>query len=471
MKTRYSFALTALLATAAVAQTTVVQPDTFSHRATIELSGPGPFHQLALPLAVYQGMQQSDFGDLRVFNSQGEVVPYALLRKESRTISRVDETSVPLFPIVAPRGKLADTDGISVEVRKNADGTLVAVKQSSTAGSNGNIVRGVVLDASKIKGGVRTLRLTTGPSSTPFHAYTIETSDDLQQWRLLKSDAQLVRMEHDGQRIERNSTEWNGDAGKYLRVMWTNPEQAPAITAVSVGTMKTSFDQAPRIWSEPIVPTKSKDNLYSYALPGRMPLEQLRINLPQPNTLTQLQIQHYVQSYHRHRNEDHWETLTQTTVYRLQSPQGEVVSPEIDLHSEPESTLQLVVDTRSGGVGATPPTLQVGFVPHTLVFLGRGSAPFSLAWGAPSVSNTALDIGTLVPGYSLDTKLTASSATLKTSDLAAAPGSLTKAQQDALTPASKNLLWAVLIAGVLVLGGMAALLIKQMKQETPPRQE
>jgi hypothetical protein len=478
MKNITLFAVAALFSSSALADTSPVHLDTFANRAAIELNGTGPFHQVALPLAVYQGVQQSDLGDLRVFNAQGEVVPYALLRKESQSVSKRNEVSVPLFPIVVARNKSTESGDLSVEVRKNADGTLVSLKQSTAPIKNGSVVQGVVLDASKIKNGVRSLRLNVGPSSEPFVAYSIETSDDLQQWRMLKSDAQLVRMEHDGQRIERTSVEWDGDAGKYLRVMWADPDHAPAIKGALVGTVQTSFDQAPRIWSTAIAPVKAQDNTYLYNLPGRLPLEQIRISLPQTNTLTQMQIQHYVETRHRahheisrHREEGQWETLANEVVYRLQSPQGEVISPEIGLYGGTESRLQLVADKRGGGVGTVPPTLQVGFVPHTLVFLARGNAPFSLAWGAPSVESAVLNVATLVPGYSTDKKLSASPATLKLSEASDAANATSSTQQKGVEPASKGLLWGVLIVGLLVLGGMAAMLVKQMKQGSATRQE
>jgi len=471
--------IAALIATGASAQTGPIRPDTFTNRAAVELKGSGPFHQLVLPFAVYQGIHQHDLADLRIFNGQGEVVPYALLRQQSQTVSKRDEVTLPIFPIVVSNNKEGDAGDLSVEIRKNTDGTLVAVKQSGTTIKNGKLVQGVILDASKIENNVRSLRLDVGPSNEPFHAYTVSTSDDLQHWRTLKSHAQLVRMEHDGRRIERNSVEWDGNAGKYLRVLWADPERAPAIKSAGVGTVHTSYDQAARLWSEPIAASKQDDNIYGYSLPGRLPLEQVRINLPQTNTLTQLQVRHYVEGYRydkrRHvskeREQGAWVTLANEVVYRLQSPQGEVVSPEITLHARPENRLQLVIDKRGGGVGATPPTLQVGFVPHTLVFLARGPEPFTLAWGAPKVDAAALDIGTLVPGYSADKKLSAAQATLKLANIPTAANVATQTQQDSAAPASRGMLWAVLIIGLLVLGGMAAMLIKQMKQGSAGKPE
>jgi hypothetical protein len=458
----YFFLLSIWIAIGAAAQTPV--PSTFSQRAAIVLSGPGPYHRLTLPLAVYQGVQRADLGDLRVFNGRGEPVPYALLRSTSTTARVVEEKPVPLFPIVSKKGGQGSDGDLSLELRRSADGTLIALRQSPAIAGTDRQVRGVIVDASQQGKGLRLLRLTVGPSSTPFHAYSIETSDDLQQWRMLKADAQLVQLEHDGRRIERNTAEWTEDAGKYLRILWSEPQQAPEIREVTVGTVRTSVEQPPAVWSSEMLPVATDKNAYEYALPGHLPLELLRINLPEQNTLVPLAIQRRL-TYRRHQHEEtSWQTIASTVVYRLQSPQGEMRSSDIILNLPGENRLRLSIDARGSGLGKAPPSLQVGFVPHSLVFLARGEGPFTLAWGASGVDIAALPMSTLMPGYSDERTLSASPAEVQAA-FTAAPAVAT-ANGETSAPLSKGALWAILIGGVSVLGGMVWALLRQMKRET-----
>lgn len=110
-------------------------------------------------------------------------------------------TKVPLFPIVATADDNDTKDNISLSVRRNNDGTLISLNTTdSTLATDSTVVRGVVLDTSRIKGKLRSLQLAVGKSRIPFHAFSIEISNDLQHWRLLKAHAQL---EHKGQRIEK----------------------------------------------------------------------------------------------------------------------------------------------------------------------------------------------------------------------------------------------------------------------------
>ena len=211
-----------------------------------------------------------------------------------------------------------------------------------------------------------------------------------------------------------------------------------------------------------------------------MPLEKLRINLPQINTLAPMSIQYFPPQerhrprlgWHHHRREEaRWGDLAQTVVYRLQAPQGEAKSADIALYGTVANRLRLVTDDRSGGIGSVPPSLQIGFVPHVLVFLARGNGPFVLAWGAKGVEPASLALSTLVPGYDAKAPLNAAQASLPASGIVQAkPAPLAGgATPEGSSPSAKWVLWAVLLGGLLVLGGMARSLIQQLRQ--PPKEK
>ncbi|MFP5393274.1 MAG: DUF3999 family protein, partial [Gammaproteobacteria bacterium] len=144
------------------------------------------------------------------------------------------------------------------------------------------------------------------------------------------------------------------------------------------------------------------------------------------------------------------------------TPAGAVRSPDLILGRGPAQRLRLEFDER-GGAGGQGVTLQVGFTPATLVFLARGQGPFTLAWGSATAKPAALDAATLIPGYREDAPLDASPATLgPVRGAAPVATAATQAQPAKLSPAA---LWAILLAGVAVLGGMALMLFKQMKAQ------
>ncbi|WP_265946007.1 DUF3999 domain-containing protein [Dechloromonas sp. A34] len=465
MKTSLALILATLLI-APVAAETPPRPEHFAHHATISVSDGGPFHQLALPLVVYQGASDAELADLRVFNGQGEALPYALLRAQAQAESQRRELAVPFFPLLVPGPGAAGERDLAVTVRQGADGTLIAVRQSPAAPKSAAIVRGVVVDGSQLKGSIRSLRLLTEASPTAFHRYTVESSSDLQNWRLLKRDAQLVRLEHQGHRVENDGVEWDSAADRYLRLLWADPQRAPAIRSVRLAAVETSFKPPLRLWSPEMAPTAIQGGSYDYAWTGQLPLDRLRINLPQVNTLAPLVIQRQT-SRHRHRDRPRWDTLAQAVAYRLQTPQGEVRSADITLHAAVENRLRLAIDARGGAIGSLPPTVQIGFVPHLLVFLARGEGPFVLAWGAGDLGRADLPIATLLPGYDAAVALNATPASLASPGKAngqpvAAAGD---GGEDAPVVPARWILWAVLLTGLLVLAAMARALTRQLRPD------
>lgn len=440
-------------------------PAQFAFRSAIQIHEKGAYQQLGLTLPVYQGALSPNLADLRVFNAAGEALPYAFVAQESSVETRREEQSVPIFPLRAPAGPRGEADDVAVSVRQTGDGTLVSVRKSTASAGRGAQVRGLLLDASKLKGSVRSLRLVTRTNGTPIHAYTIESSHDLQHWRMLKSDAQLVHLAHDGHRIDIDSAEWEAPADRYLRLLWADPQRAPAVSAVLLSSVESQLAAPPRLWSAEIRPGTVGDGEYDYAWAGQMPLEMLRINLPQINSLAPLTLQRPVThiSRVRHREELRWSTLAHSVVFRLESPQGEIRSPDIALHEPVVNRLRLSLDRRAGTLGDKPPTLQIGFVPGQIVFLARGEGPFILAWGASGLARADLPLTTLVPSNDGKFQLPAKVATL------GPPESLRSASSDkpaaAESPSdNKWILWLVLLGGLLVLGGMARALTRQLRQ-------
>ena len=57
---------------------TALSPQDFASGMTVVVSREAPVYRVTVPLAVYQGTVREDLGDLRVFNAQGEAVPYSL---------------------------------------------------------------------------------------------------------------------------------------------------------------------------------------------------------------------------------------------------------------------------------------------------------------------------------------------------------------------------------------------------------
>jgi hypothetical protein len=116
------------------------------------------------------------------------------------------------------------------------------------------------------------------------------------------------------------------------------------------------------------------------------------------------------------------------------------------------------------------PTLQVGWVPHQLVFAARGKPPFTLAYGNRAAKPGAIAIASLIPGYREDAGNTVRAAKAAATPTVNVQAAAAQGQQELggavrleeQVDWKRWTLWGVLGLGVLILGAMASRLMKQL---------
>jgi hypothetical protein len=438
-----------LLSAAATAQS----PSDFHAKAVIELEGGGPYYRLTLPIQVHFAAHSPELRDLRVFNGQGETVPFSLIRDQARTERAEQQIALKWFPLYAAD---ATPDSLrQVRIERRSDGTVVSVLDSAAADAGPQKLRGYLLDISQAKGAARTLDLDWDPTVAGFQQLSVEASDDLQTWQRWEGSAQLARLEFNGGHVERRQIDLPGGHAAYLRLTWHEPAVAPALTA-AVLTVGSSTDRpASFVWSEAMAASRSETGSYEWHYPQPVAIERLKIALPQINVLTPVEL--FAKD---ERAQHEWRLLTRTVLYRLLINGKELQQPEVSLSTAPVLALRLVPDARGGGLGGGTPTLSVGVTAQQLLFLARGARPFTLAVGKDGTKQANLTPAILVPGYGSPGAPPISAALL---------GPVTSAgPADAAPEAPAGrwqmlVLWAVLLLGISAIGIMAARLLRETK--------
>ena len=77
-------------------------PQEFGWRVPIAINASAPYQRLTLPMAVYQNAAQLDLRDLRVFNSEGRMVPLAHMAQNGSHEKTSRNTALRWFPLTAP---------------------------------------------------------------------------------------------------------------------------------------------------------------------------------------------------------------------------------------------------------------------------------------------------------------------------------------------------------------------------------
>jgi hypothetical protein len=450
MRCAYSLLLLACILPAAAAE----RPDDFAYAVPVEIGAGEALQRLEIPQAVYAGSVEAYLADLRVFNGRGETVPFAFLPRAVPESAESEAVPLRFFPLHGMRGTAAQD--LDVRAERTADGTVVRVR-SARGSARERVVLGYLVDASEHKTPLRTLELDWKPTADGFNGtLRVEGSDDLARWTTLAAAAPLLSLQFAGERLEQKSVELPGVRSRYLRLSW--PARQPALELQRLhGRPGPAPVEPERRWSSATVTTASKTGEYLFDLGGKLPVDRLRVELPEPNSLVAVDV------LARQRPEDAWQPVARGVVYRLTRDSTEVVSPPLPVAGHGRRYWLLRVDEKGGGLGNDMPAVQAGWVPEEIVFVARGEAPFQLAYGSTGMQRSAYPVETVVPGWRADEPLRAAQAQTGAQRELAGPAAL-RERLDYKT----WLLWGALALGVAILAWMAWQLARQMRSGEQP---
>jgi hypothetical protein len=445
-----------LLVAFAAAAAAQEKPSGHPFSAPLTLDPGASHYRFSVPAAVYRGAGRRDLGDLRVFNGSGEPVPHAFAPREAQpAVPRLQ--AVNLFPLHGDREK--GIDATSVRVERTPRGTLVNVSVTDAVPAPRRKLVGYLVDTSELKAPQEALVLAWQAREGFSGRARVEGSEDLQSWRTLAANAPILFLEHAGARLERNRVELSGARAKYLRLAFEGIAPDFELKEVRV-ELRPEKAEPVREWVLlPATPGKTPGELLVDTR-ARYPVDRLKLVLPQANTVAQVQFST------RERAEEPWRPGGSATAYRLTRDGGELTNPEIRVAVNPDRYWRILVDQKGGGFGAGEVKLELGWLPHEVLFAARGAGPFTLAYGNSLAMPGAVSLAAVLPQHE---KLAAAAARVGEVSGRAPPAASLFSDPVRFVrglgenrEARKWMLWTVLLAGVLLLGWMAQRLLKDL---------
>lgn len=439
----------------------------FASAVELGVDGRQALYEVAVPNALYQGVVRADLGDVRVFNGASEVVPHAFRPRMTGQPAPIEHSTLTPFVLSAPAG--VATEGFNARIERDGDRFRFEIADRPSAASERTV--GYVLDTSGMAQPIRALRLDIGAmTGNVASSVRVEVSDDLQTWRPVVTGAPIVRLEAAGQQLRQDRIEFAPRRAKYWRISWGGDRRALTIASVEAEFASGPVEPA-REWTE-MAASPGKAGEYLFDAGGRFPVDRLQFKLPQANTVAVIEI------LTRNQASDPWRSTAAATIYRLTQDGTEVSSSPVSIPLTTDRHWLVRVDQRGGGIGQGSLSASIGWVPHRLVFVARGSPPFQLAFGSAQAAPSSYRVDTLIPGYRADQAIEPGKAQVQGHPsgqaiaIAAVQGPVRTVAGDAArapsTPVKLWGLWTSIIAGVAVLAWMAWRLSRQLSSSASP---
>ena len=441
-----SWALTACAQAAGLGHPMGLSPQDYAHGYPIATPAEASAYRITLPLAIYQGTVREDLGDLAVFNARGEVVPFFIRPLPANAEPARSPEYLPLFPL------LGTMPATAAEMRVTIDSPRVALNLSSSGVTPASVPHQYLLDARELEGSVTALELIWSQAPPEFSGrLRIESSDDLDSWRLAAAAAPIASLQADGREFLQARIDLPPTRAKFWRLSWVDGVPSLPVTKVRAQFAQGRSDAG---WEKEAVRGERdarRPTDFLFDLGGHLPVQRVDLQLTEPNSLVVADL------YTRNDPRDAWSFVTRARFYRIRTPHGDDQNEPIDIPLNPHRSWLVRI---ASPASVRAPALIAAWRPSEIVFLAQGAPPFLLAYGSGSSVAERTNLAPLMSNISVQT------ATL--GDAQELGGAARLLEATPPFPTRRWVLWLVLLAALAVLGYMAVRLFKDSEPQ-PPR--
>lgn len=457
----YTALLWALCATAHAAPDAALQRKDFAYTREVVLAPDlTPLAAIELPTDVYRASRSAGLVDVVVFNASESLVPDALQRPAAELAKAQNAISVPFFPMTLEQ--VSAPIELALSITRGSDGEVLALRSQTPEQAQGaqsaRPVGAYVLDLRNTLEGADTStpRLIAArfewltPPTDLILPLLVESSDDLIHWQPVAVEGGILHLEHDGKRIDRDRIEWSPLRAAFMRVRASGKAALPSqLQAVQIETARSSI--APKLDRVAVSGSLvvADRPVFRFDLGGPVPVEEVEIELPEDNSVIAAEL------FCADQPAGPYTHVAQANFYRV-STAGAVPlhGPRVRIPARNARYYELRVDPSRARVDNGAPRLITYHVPERLLFLRRGDAPYTLAYGRHNVQRQRFS-----PTELLNLS-NAQVATATLSERQIAGGDQLLQPPPPATPYKTYALWAALIAGVALLAWLSVRLLR-----------
>jgi hypothetical protein len=427
------------------------RPGDFAYGVPVEVTQRAAAYRLAIPLDVYTKSTHEDLRDIRIFNADGEVVPYEIQQAPTDFAPADETTPLPLFSL---RGDAQPAlAGLRITIESSA--TSVNLQAGATP-AQARTITSYLLDARQISGPLYALQLQWPEDAADFTgSIRVEAGDDLNSLHEIISGATVINLHGSGTHLVQNRVDLNGSKAKYWRLTWIGKAAPFEVTSVSAQTTPDRRELQTLSLTVKGVQANAKPQEYSFDLEARLPVTKIDLLLPQENSVETVQL------LSRNAVTGSWRSIFAGDFFRLGEQVHERHNPPFKIGQDSDRFWLARFD-RALAASSAPPLLQVKWDAQDIVFLARGPGPYQLAYGNGAVTAASSTLGALLSGMNVVEVTAGAPITL---------GGAGRMTPPPRTVAWKmGILWTILGIGMLLLAFMAYRLSRELMDQ-PPKPE
>lgn len=439
-------------------------PEDFQWRATVDTAGRSGLLRAALPADALMRVQSPAANDLRVFDRAGRSVPFALASPpQAAATPELATQEVLALPLHTARaGGALPSGALQVQIANGPQGQTVWVQAGPPAATTvaSAVLPAALFDTRGLQQAVGALRIrATLPVNTPV-LVTLSTSEDLATWTPVRAQGRLYRFEGEGapanDRLE--LPEPLQLKKRFLRLDWAGQEGVTVQAVTGIVLPAQPVPQRPGVTLG--APRTDGSSALEWTLPSALPIVQLEIAPTQANSLVPVRI------LGRRQAGEPWRPLAQAVLYRLGSTGQESSNPPVTI--APASLRSLRIEATYGArLQDVPLQVVARFAPVDLVFVAGDQGPYTIAAGRADTAAAALPVGMIAAASTTPLQDLPQARLTEVRSAAAPAPSVIAAHLPEGVDARSATLWAVLLVGVVVLGGVAWSLLRQVNAPPP----
>jgi len=453
------------------------EPDNFQYKTELKVKKSAPIYQLILPFDVYQGLKQVNYSDLRILNAAGVELAASLRNIRFRRRSYYSYTQLALFPLRKSE-VISSAGNVSIHFKANNKGTIVKINSNEPNKKTTNNISMYLLDASQIKYNISALKFDWETTSYD-HIYSIkiEKSNDLSNWTKVTQD-NLSQLKFNGQNLLRNSISFRPTKAKYYRLSWPTTQTAIAIKSIQAKYLKTKIDSLPpRRWKD-IVATKilspddDKEHTYfEFKINAFLPADKFNIQLPATNMAFNFDLlkKHSYWTYNKRGKKlkqiSTYKTIWSGGVYKISTNNTTIHNHDIEVDLSQRRTFYFRIHKNKISKNLKQLKIKISWIPHKLLFIAQGKAPYSLVFGSNKLTASRSDFDSLFKLINANHKGSLKPVTILMHSVRQQASYQASESSNQENNMSRIFIWAGLIIAVIFLGLMTKAISKQIKAE------